>query len=161
MARDARKPAGKEGLSRLNIPIRISWIARLQTQRFDTRAKGLGLTRAQWRVIATIAFEEGATQSDIASRMEVAHVTAGRIIDRLEEIKLIERRADPADRRSNRLYLTETARPVLDELTKVGAKEEEIELAGLSEEQREELAKLLDLLIDNMTASPAPEADQP
>ena len=143
----------------LTVPFRISWLARLQTQRFDARAKSMGLTRAQWRVIATIAFDQGATQSEIASRLEVANVTAGRIIDRLEEMRLIERHADPTDRRANRLHLTAAADPVLEALSVLGAQEEAAGLAGLSEAERNMLANLLDRMIDNMIARDADVLD--
>ncbi|WP_298692843.1 MarR family transcriptional regulator [uncultured Sphingomonas sp.] len=149
----AGQDAGKTLKTTPSIPFRISWIARLQTQRFDVRAKDVGLTRAQWRVIATIAFDEGAMQSDVASRLEVANVTAGRIIDRLEEMQLIERRADPADRRANRLYLTAAAGPVLERLTEVGAQEEAAELKGLSNADRALLTGLLDRMIANMVGT--------
>ena len=155
----AEGDGGQAKWKTLSIPFRISWMARLQTQRFDARAKSVGLTRAQWRVIATIAFEQGATQSDIASRLEVANVTAGRIIDRLEAMQLVERRADPADRRANRLYLTAAAGPVLEALSEVGAQEETAELEGLSNDERTCLAGLLDRMIENMVETRNPSLD--
>jgi MarR family transcriptional regulator for hemolysin len=43
-----------------------------------------------------------------------------RMVDRLEEASLVERRADPADRRAWRLHLTPTAHPLLEKLRGIG-----------------------------------------
>lgn len=134
----------------LSIPFRISWVARLQRARFDARARDLGLTRAQWRVIATIRLKEGLSQTDVASQLEVSNVTAGRIIDRLAERGWVERRAHPEDRRARCLYLAPAATPMLEQLSELGADEERIALHGLSDEERATLDRLLVKLIENM-----------
>lgn len=128
----------------------------MQRARFDSRAKSLGLTRAQWRVMATVKLAEGATQREVASRLEVSGVTAGRIIDRLESAGWLERRQDTVDRRMNRLYTTTAAEPMLEHLTALGTNEENTALDGLDTVERAALAKLLDRLIENMIASPMP-----
>jgi MarR family transcriptional regulator for hemolysin len=138
----------------LSNTLKLSWAGRLLRTRFDARARGLGLTRAQWRVIATVDHEEGLTQSEVAARMEVASVTVGRIIDRLEEAGWIERRTDPVDRRANRLYLGAGAGPMLEKLGAVGADEERIALAGLTQDEQAQLASLLDRIIVNLKEAP-------
>uniref|UniRef100_UPI0035CB92C3 MarR family winged helix-turn-helix transcriptional regulator n=1 Tax=uncultured Sphingomonas sp. TaxID=158754 RepID=UPI0035CB92C3 len=149
-----RPPPGEVAVPEFSIPFRISWIARLQRARFDSRARSLGLTRAQWRVIATIRLREGLSQTDVASQLEVSNVTAGRILDRLEEQKWIERRPHPEDRRSRQLYLTPAAAPMLDLLSDIGADEESVALAGLSGDEREVLSSLLVRIIANMAEAP-------
>jgi MarR family transcriptional regulator, transcriptional regulator for hemolysin len=143
-------PFGDVAVPEFSIPFRISWIARLQRARFDSRARSLGLTRAQWRVIATIRLNEGLSQTDVAAQLEVSNVTAGRILDRLEEQKWIERRPHPIDRRARQLYLTPAATPMLDLLSDIGADEENVALAGLSTVERETLSGLLVRIIANM-----------
>lgn len=128
----------------------------MQRARFDSRARSLGLTRAQWRVIATIRLKEGLSQTDVASQLEVSNVTAGRILDRLEEQKWIERRPHPEDRRARKLYLTPAATPMLDLLSDIGSDEENVALAGLSADEREILSGLLVRIIANM-AETAPD----
>ncbi|WP_174274205.1 MarR family winged helix-turn-helix transcriptional regulator [Sphingomonas bacterium] len=122
--------------------------------RFDARARAVGLTRAQWRMIATIAVSEGATQSEVASQLEINTVTAGRIIDRLEASGVVERRASPADRRANHLYITPRAAPILKTLGAIGEEEERISLQNFSEEERAMLSNLLQRLVDNMVQAP-------
>jgi MarR family transcriptional regulator for hemolysin len=133
-----------------SIGFSISWIARMLRTRFDARARALGLTRAQWTMMLSIKLSEGATQREIASRLEINTVTAGRIIDRLEASGWIERRPDPDDRRANLLFLADAASPMLDQLGAVGAEEESVTLRGLSPGELAELARLLGVIIANM-----------
>src|ERR1700761_3569037 len=130
--------------------VRIAYIARMMRTRFDQRARTLGLTRAQWQTIATIRRNEGATQREIAERLEVGSVTVGRIVERLEQAGWIERRPDKAARRAHRLYMSPKATPMLERLTALGADEEGKALAGLNDEERDLLASLLDRIIVNL-----------
>lgn len=134
----------------------ISWAARQLRTRFDARARSIGLTRAQWSMIAVVRYHEGATQSEIASQMEINTVTAGRILDRLDAAGLVERRADPEDRRANRIYLTPAIAPVLEKLSELGAEEERATLAGFTAEERDVFSRLLERMIANTMASPVP-----
>ena len=134
----------------------ISWIARMMRTRFDARARALGLTRAQWTMTVSIRLSEGATQSELASQLEINTVTAGRIIDRLEAAGWTERRPDPVDRRVNRVYLTPEATPMLARLGEVGAEEERVALMGMSEEDQATLSRLLGRMIANLKDQPAP-----
>ncbi|WP_447410849.1 MarR family transcriptional regulator, partial [Clostridium perfringens] len=58
----------------------------------------------------------GINQGGLADLLEVEPITLCRMIDRLEEAGLVERRRDPADRRAWQIFLTERARPLLEEL---------------------------------------------
>ena len=83
---------------------------------FDRRAAELGVTRAQWRVLAHLGRTSGLRQVELADRMDIEPITLCRIIDRLEEGGLVERRRDPADRRAWQLFLTGQAEPLLEKL---------------------------------------------
>jgi DNA-binding MarR family transcriptional regulator len=87
----------------------VSDVARLMRTAFDRRVRRLGLTRSQWLVINRLHRRPGATQSELAEMLEVEKPTAGRMVDRMEAKGWVERRADGADRRVNRLYLTAEA----------------------------------------------------
>ena len=130
--------------------IRISYIARMLRTRFDLRARSLNLTRAQWQTIATISHFEGATQREIAEKLEVGSVTVGRLVERLEQAGWIDRRADKADRRAYRLYMHPKSKPMLKQLAALGADEERIAFDGISEEERARMAMLLDRIIANL-----------
>lgn len=93
------------------------------------------------------------SQTDIASQLEVSNVTAGRIIDRLEEHGWVERRPHPDDRRTRCLYLMPAVTPVLERLSDLGADEEHIALEGLSDSEQMMLDDLLTRIIENMAGS--------
>ena len=56
---------------------------------------------------------EGVKQNELAEPLDLAPITLGRLIDKLTSAGLVERRDDAADRRANRLFLTEKAAPAL------------------------------------------------
>jgi MarR family transcriptional regulator for hemolysin len=82
-------------------------VSRLMRTVFDRRMRKLGLTRAQWLALTRLHRRPGASQQELAGMMEIEKAPAGRIIDRLQDKGWIERRADAADRRINRIYLTD------------------------------------------------------
>ena len=81
-------------------------VSRRMRKRFDQRARGVGLTRAQWRVLVHLGPRQGINQTALAEILELDSVSLGRHIDRLEETGWLERRPDPSDRRAWQLYLT-------------------------------------------------------
>ncbi|HXL98823.1 MAG TPA: MarR family transcriptional regulator [Rhizomicrobium sp.] len=111
-------------------------VARLMKTRFDQRARAFGMTRAQWIILARLNRQPGLSQNEMAAICEVEPITVGRMIDRLEARGLVERRADPADRRIRRLHLLPAAKPILEEIWSYkDALHGEI-VDGLSEETR-------------------------
>lgn len=118
-------------------------VARLLRTRFDRRARGLGLSRAQWSVLANLSRHEGIHQGGLAELLEVEPITLARQIDRLESAGLVVRRPDRRDRRLKRLSLTPAAEPVLDRMRELGAATREEALTGLSPADRERLVDLL------------------
>jgi DNA-binding MarR family transcriptional regulator len=94
----------------------ISDVSRLMRQRFDARARLIGVTRAQWRTLTTLSRHEGINQGGLADLLEVEPITLCRMIDRLESAGLVERRRDPGDRRAWLIFLTDKARPIIDQL---------------------------------------------
>jgi MarR family transcriptional regulator for hemolysin len=98
----------------------INDVARLLRTYADQRARQFGMTRAQWAVLARLEHNEGLKQSELAEMLDLQPITLTRLVDRLCASGLIERRADPGDRRVKRLYLTPQARPLMDRLAELG-----------------------------------------
>ncbi len=94
--------------------------SRLIRRRFDVRARALGVSRAQWQVLFALSRNEGINQTGLADWLEVETITLCRMVDRLADAGLVERRPDPTDRRAWRLYLTQAAHPLLDQLKTLG-----------------------------------------
>jgi MarR family transcriptional regulator, transcriptional regulator for hemolysin len=90
--------------------------SRLLRNYIDHRAKGRGTTRAQWIVLFRLRQQEGLSQVDLAEVLELQPISLVRLLDRLVEHGLLERRPDPRDRRANRLYLTPSGRQLVDDL---------------------------------------------
>lgn len=129
--------------------------ARLMRKDFERRARSLGLTRAQWQTLFHLARNEGCNQATLADLLEVEPITLARTIDRLELSGLVERRADPSDRRARLLFLGERAHPLLEELRALGAETREIALAGISDDERTLLMTLLTKMRANLTGREA------
>lgn len=88
-------------------------VARMMRTRFDKWARGYGMTRAQGVILFRLSRQPGMSQNEMAALLEVEPITVGRLVDRLEARGLVERRADPGDRRIRRLHLLPAAQPIL------------------------------------------------
>ena len=90
--------------------------SRLLRNYIDHQAKERGTTRAQWIVLFRLRQQEGLSQVDLADVLELQPISLVRLLDRLVEHGLLERRHDPKDRRANRLFLTAKGRRLVDDL---------------------------------------------
>ena len=98
---------------------------------FEFRARHLGLTRPQWRVLAGLYGNDGMTQSELADHTSIARSPLGKIIDQLERKGYVERRHDPEDRRINRLFITQAVEPLLQPARELVAELERSVLDGV------------------------------
>lgn len=87
----------------------IHELSRLATTQFDRMIAPLGMTKAQWWAMMHVYKREGATQSELASIMQMGRASTGKTLERLESNGWIERRADPKDTRVRRIYLASGA----------------------------------------------------
>ena len=118
-------------------------VARLLRKRFEQRAKCLGLTRSQWQTLAYLSNNEGIHQGGLAEILEIEPITLVRILDKLADRGLIERRQHPTDRRIWLLYMREAAHPILAEMRELGDLTRAEALQGVTPEQREALFNIL------------------
>lgn len=91
-------------------------VGRLLRTEADCRARAHGMTRAQWIILLWLDREPGLSQKALADLLEVEPITVARLVDRLEARGMVERRADPGDRRIWRLHLRPEAAPVLADI---------------------------------------------
>lgn len=103
------------------LPFEIGETAHALRKAFDRHAVGLGVTRAQWKVLFRLTRMPGLRQVELADMLDVEPITLCRIVDRLEEAGLVERSRDPEDRRAWRLHVTARAQPLIEKLQAVGA----------------------------------------
>ncbi|RPH44618.1 MAG: MarR family transcriptional regulator [Burkholderiales bacterium] len=109
----------------------VADVARLMRRAFQARLEGSALTYAQARALVWLAREQGLRQIDLAEQLEIQPITLARLVDQLAEAGLVERRADPTDRRAYRLFLTRAAAPRVAEIRAIGDAIREEALAGL------------------------------
>jgi MarR family transcriptional regulator for hemolysin len=128
-------------------------VARMLRTYADQRARQFGISRAQWVVLLRLDRSEGLKQSELAEILDLSPISLTRLLDRLAESELIERRADPNDRRANRLYLTPAARPLLEQLAKLGNDMMDTVLDGLDGKANDRLLRDLTLMKDNLRAA--------
>lgn len=116
----------------------------------DQKAAQFGITRAQWVVLVRLDRSEGLKQSELAEMLELQPISLTRLLDKLCDGGLIERRADPGDRRAKRLYLTPTARPLLEKLGALGEDLMATALSGVSAESIERMTAQLAIVKENL-----------
>lgn len=131
----------------------INETARTLRRAFDQRAATLGITRPQWRVLAWLKREPALRQVELAERLDMEPITLCRIVDRLEESRLVERKADPSDRRAWRLELTDKAAPLVRELRNLAQALAEEAMAGISDDDLKTLQLRLAAIRTNVARS--------
>jgi DNA-binding MarR family transcriptional regulator len=102
------------------LPFEIGETAHSLRKAFDRLAVGLGVTRAQWKVLFKLTRSPGLRQVELADMLDLEPITLCRIVDRLEESGLVERARDPEDRRAWRLHVTAKAQPLIEKLQAIG-----------------------------------------
>ena len=119
--------------------------ARLIRRRFILRAREaeLPLNHSETSVLQHVAHDQGVTQAKLAVQLDIEPITLVRLLDRLEELGLIERRSHPSDRRSWTIWLTEAARPMLDRIDVIRLAVRAEALEGFSQAEQEALTDAL------------------
>jgi DNA-binding MarR family transcriptional regulator len=134
-----------------NLGSMVSDVTRLIRRSFDERARGIGVTRPQWRVLSVLLRHEGINQGGLADLLEVEPITLCRMVDRLQEGDLVERRPDPADRRAWRLYLTTKARGLLEQLRPLAENLFDDAMEGLTSDEQVQMMASLERVRQNLS----------
>lgn len=136
----------------------LGWLmadnARLLRRAFEERVRVTGITAPQARLLLALERSPGENQAFYAERLEVEPITLCRMVDRMAEAGLLERRFDPADRRARLLHLTERAE---GEIARIRAALDGLldqMVAGLNEHEQSELLRLLQVVTLNLTPAP-------
>lgn len=107
-----------------------------------------GLTLPQWVVLSALWQRDALSVSEIAEYTGNAGPATSRILDRMVEKDLIDRRQDPKDRRAARVFLTEKSK-ALRHLQTFHRDINDILLAGMNDAEAETLLRLLDHATEN------------
>lgn len=125
--------------------------SRLARWAFDQQVREIGVTGPQARLLLVLNRRPGENQGFYAEQLEVEPITLCRMVDRLEEASMVERRPDPADRRAWRLHLTGKSRKVVEKLQQRVDSLVEDMLDGLTSAERLEFARLLNVVGANLS----------
>src|SRR5205809_909888 len=143
-----------------NIGALMHDVARLMRRRFErrTRQTGLSITRQQARALLSVARNEGLSQAAVATMLDIEPIALVRILDRLHEEGLVERRLHPTDRRVRTLWLTALAWGVVDRVLALHAETRDAACAGLPPAARDMLMRTLGHMKDNLMVVEATES---
>ncbi|WP_089134673.1 MarR family winged helix-turn-helix transcriptional regulator [Sphingorhabdus sp. SMR4y] len=133
-----------------NMGFLVGDISRLIRRTFDERAKAIGITRPQWRVLTWLQRHEGINQSALADMLELDAMALCRMVDRLQAADMVERRADPADRRAWKLYLTSKGIALTEQLQPIGEELLQEALVDISPEDQDKMYHLLERFRTNL-----------
>ncbi len=124
--------------------------ARAIRRAYEMRLARLELNLTQASLLAFL-FEAGPiTQSRLASRLEMGRAATGLVIDTLEERGLIERRANPEDRRAWLIALRPNGVDLIRQITLIDTKLRAELRTGIPRPERQQLARLLERLRMNL-----------
>jgi MarR family transcriptional regulator, transcriptional regulator for hemolysin len=137
-------------------------VSRLRRVMFDRIVRTLGTSRSQWWVLAFLSRDDGSPQTNLADELDVGKVALGGLVDRLEEAGMVERRADPIDRRVKRVFLTKEGRKLVSQNKELDKRVNETTLNGVSaadfETTMRTLEKMKSNLLSTLESAPADAA---
>ena len=156
--RRSAKVAGRpreEWQADLDVERTLGWlfndIHRLLAKAFESRIKGMGLTRSQWRVLLAVDRAPGGhTQTEIAELTAIEKAPLGKILDKLEEAGWIVRKNDPDDRRARLVYATSKIDRFIPELAAAAKGTFALTLQGMRQGEVKDLIAKLQKLKRNL-----------
>jgi DNA-binding MarR family transcriptional regulator len=122
--------------------------------KFAERMAAIGLSPAHAGVLRAVQASGGISQQLLAGHLRILPSRLVALIDELEGRGMIERRADPADRRSYALHLTDKGHEALKNIGRLARDHQDALLASLSGHEREVLASLLGRVADQQGLRP-------
>jgi len=116
----------------------ISRIKQTGTRIFDRLLAESGVDAfngAQGRILYVLWQKDQISISSLSSQTSLANTTLTAMLDRMEASGLIVRTSDPADRRNRLIVLTEKAKSLQEDYTRISEQMNEMYYTGFSEEE--------------------------
>jgi len=135
-----------------NVGFLLADNSRLARWAFDRQVREIGVTGPQARLLMLLGRFPGENQGFYAEQLEVEPITLCRMVDRLEDAGLVERRPCAEDRRARRLHLTAKSSRTAERLRQELGTLIEGMLEGLSQDEREEFVRILGTISANLAA---------
>ena len=127
--------------NRLNLDLMEAW-------------RGTEMTTQYYRVLAVLKARNGRSIGELAVYTVTEQSTLSRIIDRMEQEGLVERRAGPKDGRVVEVFLTPTGRETIERILPIALEHYRRAVAGLSDSEVKTLTRILSKVLENIRRSP-------
>jgi MarR family transcriptional regulator, transcriptional regulator for hemolysin len=131
-------------------------LAKQFVRRFDNRARAMGLTRIQWRLLRVLHRHPGLRQTDLAEQLDIAPMSLVHLLNRMEKKKWCRRVDDEKDKRVKRVYLCARVSPYTRKMRTLALSLRKKALRGFSRREHKELVAFLTRIVDNLGSSPSP-----
>ncbi len=136
-------PAPRDLNTSLRFGFLIHDVSRLRRVVVDRALKPLGVTRSQWWLLAFLSRRDGMTQTALAADLDLSKVAIGGLVDRVETLGFVERRADRNDGRARRVYLTKAGAKMVS-VIRDSVQQVELDIvSGLSDDEMSRAANTL------------------
>lgn len=131
------------------------WVYRVHTQgtnalRRAFQAAGYDVTPEQWGVLARLREQEGTSQAQLGEKMLKDRHNITRILNLLEKRGYVKRKADEADKRVYRVFLTAAGRATQKELAPIVLNHRKSTFKGLGTKDRQAMRSLLERIVKNI-----------
>ncbi|HYL37702.1 MAG TPA: MarR family transcriptional regulator [Bryobacteraceae bacterium] len=121
---------------------------------FGARLVELKLAPAQAGMLRILGSRPAITQQALANALGMVPSRLVALVDELEARGLVERRANPQDRRSHAMHLSEKGRSTLQAVGRIAREHQQALLAALSEDEQLQLTSLLQRIADKEGLTP-------
>ncbi len=110
----------------------------------------MGVSAGTWFSLVLLSKKDGISQGELSQKFEIDPSRVTRLAKRLEREGLILRKRDPEDHRIVRMFLTESGRGLVEDLSEHRVRFDRRIAAMLSSEELTELRRMLGVLTENM-----------
>jgi DNA-binding MarR family transcriptional regulator len=127
----------------------VGRLSRTAHSYFQHRFRDYELGHAQVLTLHYVSRHNGIEQNELCDHQHLDKSSLTSQLNKLEANGYIIRKADPADRRAKRVFITEKTQAIQDDLHAVFTSWSQILLEGLDENEREAIFQLLDKMQEN------------
>jgi len=139
----------KEVIMNHTIGRKINYLSNQLRSYIDERVKKYGVYSGECRILMYLERNGNSSQEDIRKFLKVDKSATARIIKKLEEKELVVRKKDVEDQRVNRLYLTNKAFDIIEDIQRIYKESSLFLVQDLSEQQNQQLNELLDIVVNH------------
>lgn len=128
----------------------VNHLARLFAKGLQNRIAPFGIAIGQFPILLELWEKDGVSQRDLLQKLDLEQATLANTLTRMERGGLIRRTKNPADGRSQQIWLTDQARAARDRAYQAAHDQNALALSGLSDAERAQYMALTRKIIDTL-----------